>query len=97
MTLDYFESLVKHYQPKFRLRHKAYSDIVGLFMGNHYIGYRLNKGELHADSFYIADDANQTKLLRRGRRSILDLMVRRHFLTREQASNIMYGIEHEKT
>ena len=53
MTLDHFEELVKEYQPNFRLRDKAYSDIVGLFLGDHYIGYRLNRGELHLDSFIL--------------------------------------------
>ena len=92
MTLDHFEELVKEYQPNFRLRDKAYSDIVGLFLGDHYIGYRLNRGELHLDSFYIADDNNISKLFRRGRRGILDLLVRRHLSTREEASKINYGI-----
>ena len=45
-----------------------------------------------ADSFYIADDNNISKLFRRGRRGILDLLVRRHLLTREEASKINYGI-----
>jgi hypothetical protein len=93
MTLDHFESLVKEVQPSFRLRYKAFSDIVGLFLGDHYIGYRLNKGELHGDSFYYAEeDGDSAKLLRRGRRGILDLLVRRHLLTRNQASRILYGL-----
>ena len=92
MTLEHFEELVKEYQPNFRLRYKAYSDIVGLFFGDHYLGYRLNRGELHFDSFYVEEDDSLTKLLRRGRRGILDLLVRRHLLTRQQASRINYGI-----
>lgn len=93
MTLDHFEKLVKEVQPRFRLRYKAFTDIVGLFLGDHYIGYRLNKGELHLDSFYFVDEGDdQAKLLRRGRRGILDLLVRRHLLTREQASRVLYGI-----
>ncbi len=93
MTLEKFEELVQEYQPKFRLRSKGYTDIVGLFLSNHYIGYRLNKGELHLDSFYMVEEkADNPKLFRRGRRGILDLLVRRHLLTREQASKITYGI-----
>jgi hypothetical protein len=93
MTLDHFEKLVQEYQPKFNLRYKGFTDIVGLFMGRHYIGYRLNKGELHVDNFYMVDDENKTRLLKRGRREILKLLVRRHFLTQEQASRIMYGYQ----
>ena len=93
MTLDHFERLVQEYQPKFNLRYKGYSDVVGCFIGFHYLGYRISKGELHADSFYLADqDDEGAKLMRRGRSQILKLLVRRHLLTQEQASRIMYGI-----
>jgi len=92
MTLETFESLVKEYQPKFNLRYKGGCNVVGLYMGEHYIGYRLNYGDLPMDNFYTVTEFDEDFTLKqRGRREILKLLVSRHLLTQPDAARILYG------
>lgn len=92
MTLDLFESLVKDYQPKFNLKYKGGSNVVGCYIGDHYTGYRLNYGDLPMDSYYTTTEFDdELKLKQRGRREILKLLVRRHLLTQPEAMRILYG------
>jgi hypothetical protein len=92
MTIDHFVSLVQQFQPSFHARYRGMANVVGFYLGEHYTGYRINKGEMHMDNFYTYDEEDDALTLRqRGRRELLKLLVRRHILTQDQAGEVLYG------
>ena len=102
MTVSKFEKLLKKANPKIYIKIRGIGDICAVYVQNGLkSGYiaRFSKGELHLNGYrmQVIDTENPIKykqgnIMKRGRKTLLNLLLNRGVITRAQRSQILWGI-----
>lgn len=107
MTLKRFQELLREANPNIKLKVRrdqgVTGDIIGVYGGHHYI-CRMTKGELQLNGYRMAvydptdilGPLKQGNIVKRGRKTVINILQKNRWITRKQASKILWGLKKQK-